>query len=257
MPAVPCPASAVDRPPRWRALALLAVALGGLLALTGCDGGDGDGGDGTATATKAWAPSPIGFGFREDPGAADRFLALTARRQTATYRVDAAFQRDVDGREPLRSEYVEVNRPPDHVVVSLGGATGRVGDRTITCGDLPGGRTGCAPSGPAAPVEQERAAELEELRALVDADSGWYRVDAADGRTIAGEPATCFGLRQRNDLAAPPLGRWALLCEAADGVPLSVYVVKDGSRDVRTATAVTRTVTADDVAALLAAAEAG
>ncbi len=91
----------------------------------------------------------------------------------------------------------------------------------------------------------------------MDPDTGWYRVDAADGTTIAGEPATCFGLRQRNELAAPPFGRWAYLCDAADGVPLSVYVVKVGSRDVRTATAVSRSVTADDVTRLVATAQGG
>jgi hypothetical protein len=234
---------------------VLAAALALVLASLAACGDDDDAG--AATATKRWAPSPIGFGFRADPDAANRLLDLAAARQTATYRVDAAFERDVDGRDPLKSAYTEINRPPDHVTVSLGGATGRVGDRTITCGDLPNGGTGCAPGAPAPPIETERQAELDELRSLVDPDTGWYRVDAADGLTIAGEPATCFGLRQRNELAAPPFGRWAYLCDAADGVPLSVYVVKDGSRDVRTATAVTRSVTADDVDRLVASAEGG
>jgi hypothetical protein len=247
------------RRPRSR-VAAAAVAGAAALALAGsvlvaCRGDD-DGAAGAAAA-KRWAPSPIGFGFRTDPDAAARLLDLATERQTATYRVDAAFERDVDGKDPLRSQYTEVNRPPDHVVVSLGGATGRVGDRTVTCGDLPTGGTGCAPGATAPPIDAERAAEIDELRSLVDPDTGWYRVDAADGLTIAGEAATCFGLRQRNELAAPPFGRWAYLCDAADGVPLSVYVVKVGSRDIRTATAVSREVTADEVTQLVAAAQGG
>jgi hypothetical protein len=239
---------------RLRPPGVLAAVVVLLAGLTACGGGDE--GVGSA-AVKRWAPSPIGFGFRPDPAAAARFLDLATRRQTATYRVDASFERDVDGRDPLTSQYTEINRPPDHVAVSLGSATGRVGDRTITCGDLPDGGTGCAPGAPAAPIDAERAAEIDELRSLVDPTTGWYVVDAADGRTIAGEAATCFGLLQRNDLAAPPYGRWAYLCDAADGVPLSIYVVKVGSRDLRTATSVSRTVTADDVSALLAAASGG
>ena len=251
MPAVSGPAVRHARPVVAGA-AVIALVLAGL---TAC-GGDG-GGAARSAATKRWAPSPIGFGFRDDPTAAERFLDLATKRQTATYRVDAAFERDVDGRDPLRSEYTEVNLPPDHVTVSLGGAAGRVGDRTITCGDLPGGGTGCAPGAPAAPIEAERAAELDELRALIDPASGSYRLEAADGRTIAGEPATCFGLLQHDDQLAPPYGRWAYLCDAADGVPLSVYVVKVASRDVRTATSVSRSVTAEEVTALLASVSGG
>jgi hypothetical protein len=250
IPAVSVP---VARRPRSRVAVAIAVSAA-IVGLAGC-GGDGD--DVDASATKRWAPSPIGFGFRADADAASRFLELAAARQTTTYRVDGAFERDVDGREPLTSAYTEINRPPDHVTVSLGGVSGRIGDRTITCGDLPGGASGCAPTAPAPAVEAERAAQLDELRSLVDPDTGWYRVDAADGLTVAGEAATCFGLRQRNELAAPPFGRWAYLCDAADGVPLSVYVVKVASRDVRTATAVSRAVTADDVTALVTSATGG
>jgi hypothetical protein len=235
---------------RARAGALALALVVALVVTAASCGGDDDAAAVTSGPAKVWAPSPIAFGFRADHGAADRFVDVGARRQRATYLVEATFVRTVDGQDPLEGTYKEVNRPPDHVSVGFGTVAGRVGDRTITCGELPDGSVSCAPGQPAAPLEQERAAEIEELRALV-ADDGWYRVDAAPDRTIAGEAATCFGLRQRNELAAPPFGRWARLCYAADGAPLDLYVAKVGSRDVRTATTIRRDVTAEDVADLV------
>jgi hypothetical protein len=232
----------------------LAVVLAAAAAVGGCSADDdGAGAAAVLAAAKVWAPSPLGFGFRVDPGAADRFVDVAARRQGATYLVEATFVREVDGQPPLRGSYTELNRPPDHLSASFGTVAGRVGDRTITCGELPDGSSGCAPGRPAPPLDQERAAELAALRGLV-AEDGWYRVDAAPDRTIVGEAATCFGLRQRNQLPAPPFGRWAHLCYAADGAPLDLYVAKVASRDIRTATSLRREVTAQDVADLVDAA---
>jgi hypothetical protein len=183
-----------------------------------------------------------------DPGARDALVALVAAGARATWRVDSAFVRTAAGRT-LRAQLVEVNRPPDHVVVGLGGATGTFRGRDLTCSSSAGGAL-CHGGGDAGrtPAVTDAAA----LAALTAPSIGWYAARAAPDRTIAGLRAWCFTLLWTDRGNAKSWGDRAELCFSRDGVPLAQRVVRGDSTDDTRASSVTRTVTDTQLDALLA-----
>lgn len=180
--------------------------------------------------------------------ARDTLVALVTAGARETWRVDSTFARTTAGRT-LRADLVEVNRPPDHVVVGLGGASGTVGGHDLTCSSSAGGAL-CNPA------DQAQAApaitDAQALAALTVPSTGWYAVQTAKDMTVAGMRARCFTLLWTDRGNVESFGDRAELCYSDDGVPLSRRVTRTGSTDETRATSVSRTVTDAELDALLA-----
>jgi hypothetical protein len=186
-----------------------------------------------------------------EPELREELLATYARSRRATWLVTFEYHRRTAAGGRLDLRLTELNRPPDHLSSGLGGLNGRVGDRQVVCTDVDGRRL-CAPSGPVVPFEDELAAQLGELRDVLQPPAKWYAVEAAPARRLAGEPAACYGLRRIADVPDPPYGERAEYCFAADGAPLLTRIERREGTDERVAATVTRQVGDGDVHAMLA-----
>jgi hypothetical protein len=183
-----------------------------------------------------------------DARARDALVALAAAGARAMWRVDSTFARTTAGRT-LRAQLVEVNRPPDRVVVGFGGATGTFRGRDLTCSSSAGGAL-CHGSGDTGHVTA--ATDAAALASLTAPSTGWYAARGAKDSTLAGLRARCFTLRWTDRGNVKTWGDRAKLCFSDDGVPLAQHVARGDSTDDTRATKVTRTVSDADLDALLA-----
>lgn len=163
---------------------------------------------------------------RTDPVAREAFLALVTRSSQAVWWVDSTFVRTVAGRT-LRSQLTEVNRPPDHVVVGAGGATGVLHGKPLECTRADGGAV-CTGGAAAA------TADVGALARLTDAGTGGYALRVAAARSVAGLAARCFRMDWNSRDPSQPYGRRATLCYSNGGVPLAREVERaDGNDRIR------------------------
>jgi hypothetical protein len=169
-------------------------------------------------------------------------LALLARGRGTTWWVDSRFVRTASGRQ-LDSAVTEVNRPPDHLVVGLGGLTGTLAGRAISCTPATNGPL-C--SGASTPTGGSPA-----YAALTDPTTGTYALRNARARRVAGLDARCFRLDWLDRGNTQPFGDQATACFSADGVPLALDIERTDGSDSTTAQAVRNTVSDADLAALL------
>jgi hypothetical protein len=180
---------------------------------------------------------------RTDTRARDDLLALLSRGGRATWWVDSDFVRTV-GTRTLDDHVTEVNRPPDHLVVGLGGLRGTLDGHALSCTPATGGPL-C--SGAAAPAVSGAAA----YAALTDPTTGSYALRNTGGRLIAGLAARCFRLDWNERGTNQPFGTRATACFSSDGVPLALDAERAGASDTTTARTVRRTFTRADLDALL------
>ncbi len=218
-------------------LPVLAVAV----ALLG-DGGVDETPPAARTTTAPAVPEPV---LREE------FLRTYERSRRATWLITYDFSRRLRNGSKLDLTTVRLNRPPDHLIAGRGGINGHVGGREIVC-DQVEGREICAPQGPAVPFEDALAAEVSELRDVVQPPAKWYAVEGSGQRTVAGEAARCFTLRKVVAVDAPPYGEQAEYCFAvADAAPLLNRIERREGTDQRVAKQITRQVSDADIAELL------
>lgn len=204
------------------AVALAAVRLGA--------GGDGDTGGDADPATA------------RSPEAAAGFLAAYERSRTATFVVVQRFTRTAAGGGELTSTRRLVQRPPeDRLLVGGGAAEGRVGGRLVSCTTAAGGEADCVDRGPAPGYGADVAAELADLRRLVDGDAAPYAVtEDGDG---------CFVLVLAAAFPSPTYGRRARFCfDAGTGAPSLVEIERDEATDRTRTLEVRGTVTDGDLA---------
>ena len=222
-------------------LAFPALALG--VALLG-EGGSREAAPPAATSTTGPAvPEPV---LRQ------ALLDTYERSRRATWHITYDFTRRLRNGASLDLETVELNRPPDHLLAGLGGINGVVGGREVVCGEVEG-RYLCAPEGEAVSFEEALAAELSELRDVLQPLAKWYAVDGGSEREVAGETARCFTLRRIVDVPSPPYGERSEYCfAAADALPLLNRVERVEGVDQRLARVVARQVSDADFAELLA-----
>lgn len=187
---------------------------------------------------------------KPEPEVREEFIDAWERSRRATWSVEFDYQRRLGNRGRLDLQIVEVNRPPDHLVAGHGGLNGRVEGREVVC-DAVDGQEVCAPTGTAAPFEEELAAQLSELRDALQPPAKWYAVEEGDARRVAGEPARCFVLRRIATVPSPPYGDRAEYCFATDGAPLLTRIERRQGTDTRVATEIRRTVTEADINQLL------
>ncbi|MCU1429590.1 MAG: hypothetical protein JWL83_3590 [Actinomycetia bacterium] len=171
------------------------------------------------------------------------FLALTNRRESASWLVHFRFERRLGAGSHFAQSITEANRPPVHVLSGGGTVTVDFGDHVASCASTPKGpRCSNQKSSPAlAPAAVYRVAT----------SLGGYTVHRAPSRTIAGEQAQCFRLVAKPGHTEPSLGDETLQCYAADGVPLRSELHRGATVDSREAVAVQRHVSAAAVNALL------
>jgi hypothetical protein len=173
-------------------------------------------------------------------GAGADFLAAYRRSRTATFAVDQRITRSIDGRDDVTSTGRLVQRPPDdRLVVGLGGADGRRGGHVLRCPTGPDGTAGaCTEGPPAAPYDDEVAAEVDTLGRLLE---GTYRLAVDDDG--------CFALRLvPGAVPSPTYGEAASFCfDAATGAPTRVEVRQPGATTTIEATHVTPHVTDADL----------
>lgn len=170
-------------------------------------------------------------------------LELLTRGREATWWVDSDFVRKV-GVRTLEGSVTEINRPPDRVVVGLGGLSGTLFGHTLSCTPATGGPL-C--SGGAAPATSDAAA----YAALTDPVTGTYALRNTGARRIAGLTARCFRLDWNDRGTTQTFGTRATTCFSTDGVPLALDVTRTGGSDTTTARTVRRTVTDADLDAVL------
>ena len=196
----------------------------------------------TTTASAPTVPEPV---LRQG------FLEAYERSRRATWLITYDFARRLANGASLDLDVLELNRPPDHLIAGLGGLSGRVGGREVTCDEVDG-HTVCAPEGTVVPFEEALAAELSELRDVVQPPAKWYAVEGGGERKVAGETARCFTMRRVAAVFSPPYGERAEYCFAtADGAPLLNRVERREGTDQRLAREVIRQVGDADIAALL------
>lgn len=233
----------------WRARLAVVAALLPLPALAVAAALLGDAGE-----PRAPAADPVAITTAPplaEPVLRRQFLDAYERSRRTAWLIRYDFTRRLSNGSTLDLRMIELNRPPDHLLVGLGGVSGRVGGRTVVCEEV-GGRSVCAPEGPAASFEEELAAQLSELRDVLEPPAKWYAVDDGGTRRLAGEPARCFRLRRVADVFSPPYGERAEYCFAtSDAAPLLNRVERREGVDQRLAREVTRQVTDADIAALL------
>jgi hypothetical protein len=182
---------------------------------------------------------------RTDPSARAELLDLVARGSHEAWWVDSTFVRTAE-EQTLRNEVTEVNRPPDHVVVGGGGATGTVNGRPLSCTPSEGGplcatgETGGAAVGNAG------------LAQLTDVATGWYALRRVPQRTVAGMRARCFRMDWNERGTSQPYGTRAVLCYVGPGIPVTRDVDRVSTTDRMTARTVRRTVDDAQLAALVA-----
>jgi hypothetical protein len=179
------------------------------------------------------------------------FLAAYERSRTVEAVVRSSFLRTLaDGRE-LAYEQRLVQRPPDdRLVVGAGSASGRLGGDLVRCNAGEEGTPSCVRGGEAPPYDEEVAGEVADLAALVDADTGAYRLsDLGSG---------CFELVLRVRVPSPPYGNRTTYCFDADtGVVASLVVERPEAVDRLEALSITTEVTdadlrADDIGTAIA-----
>jgi hypothetical protein len=187
-----------------------------------------------------------------EPILREEFLEVYERSRRATWLITYDFTRRLRNGAGLDLTVLELNRPPDHIITGLGGLKGRVAGREIICDDIDE-QTVCAPEGAAAPFEEALAAEISELRDVLQPPAKWYAVEGGGDREVAGETARCFMMRRVAVVFSPPYGERAEYCfAAADDAPLLNRVDRREGSDERIAREITRQVGDAEVAALLA-----
>lgn len=182
---------------------------------------------------------------KTDPAARAELVELATRGARATWWVASTFVRSTGG-TALRSTLTEVNRPPDHVVVGVGGVTGVLRGRSLSCSPATGGPL-CAPD-----ASSESTAEPDALARLTDAAGGSYSVRHAASRRVAGIAARCFRLDRNNRATTLPYGTNAVVCYSDEGVPVTLDVDRPSSTDRIAADSVQRLVTDAALDALVA-----
>jgi len=217
-----------------------------LLAVLTAALGEEDGRPAPPPAVTITAPPAV-----PEPVLRQEFLDAYERSRRATWLITYDFTRRLRNGGALDLTVFELSRPPDHLIAGLGGLQGRVGEREIVCGDVDGA-TVCAPEGAAAPFEEALAADLSELRDVLQPPAKWYAVEGGGEREVAGETARCFTLRRVAAVFSPPYGERAEYCFAtADGAPLLNRVERREGADHRQAREVVRQVGDAEVAAFL------
>jgi hypothetical protein len=171
-----------------------------------------------------------------DPAARASFLDLVNRASHTIWWVDSTFVRTTGGKA-LRSQITEVNRPPDHVVVGVGGATGSLRGTTLSCSPATGGPVCTGASGPAV------VSDPTGLARLTDVAAGWYSLRRSPARMVAGLAAQCFRMDWNSRATAQPYGPRATLCYSGEGIPVSRDVDRPASSDRIVARSVQRAVT--------------
>ncbi len=182
---------------------------------------------------------------KTDAAAQMELVDLATRGSRATWLVESTFVRSTGGKT-LRSTLTEANRPPDHVVVGVGGATGVLRGRPVSCAPATGGPL-CATDGLSQPT-----GDPSRLAPLTDLASGWYSVRHAASRRVAGLAARCFRLDRNDRATSQPFGTSAVLCYSGDGVPVTLDVDRPSGTDRITAAAVRRVVSDAALDALVA-----
>ncbi|MGH8990139.1 MAG: hypothetical protein ACRDZ7_01265 [Acidimicrobiia bacterium] len=221
-------------------LTLPALAL--VVAVLGDDGSPGAGAPAATSTTAAAVPEPI---LRQE------FLDAYERSRRATWYITYDFTRRLRNGGALDLTVVELNRPPDNLRAGLGGLNGRVGGREVVCDEVDS-QFLCAPEGATVPFDEALAAEMSELRDVVQPPAKWYAVEGGGEREVAGEAARCFTLRRIVAVPSPPYGERAEYCFAtADGAPLLNRVERREGTDQRLAGEISRQVDDADIAELL------
>jgi hypothetical protein len=182
---------------------------------------------------------------KTDPSARAAFLDAVTRGSTSTWWVESTFARTT-GAKTLRSDITEVSRPPDHVVVGVGGATGVLRGHPLSCTPATGGPL-CADGTTAGTVT-----DVAALARLTDAAGGWYALRPAPSRRVAGLASRCFRMDWNYRGMSQPFGTRATLCYSDDGVPVALDVVRPAATDSIVARSVRRAVTDAAIDALIA-----
>jgi hypothetical protein len=173
------------------------------------------------------------------------FLDLVTRGSHTTWWVESTFVRTTGGKT-LRSQITEVNRPPDHVVVGVGGATGVLRGTPLSCAPATGGPVCTGASGPGVVSDPTGLARLTDIAA------GWYSLRHAPARRVAGVAAQCFRMDRNGRSASQSYGTRATLCYSGEGIPVTLDVDRPASADRIAARSVQRAVTDAALDALVA-----
>ena len=166
------------------------------------------------------------------------FVAAYERSRTATFVVEQVFTRTAPDGRSLTYERRLVQRPPDdRLLVGGGNAEGRIGGRVVRCSTSPDGAADCHQGPPAAPYDDEVAAEVDELRRLV---SQLYYLAPAD--------PGCWTLTLVEEYPSPPYGEEATFCfDGATGAPTRLEIVRPEATDVTEAVEIRSTVSTADL----------
>jgi hypothetical protein len=184
---------------------------------------------------------------RDDDALLD-FVRLLEAGDDATWLVQYAAERSSGADRRVSYALVDANRPPVRVRSGLGSVTVTTPETSITCTDVDDESSACHDvTGDTTRPPGLVAAAIAQV--VLD---GAYALEPAPGRDVAGEAARCFRAEHRSGPTLGSLGTRSVHCFAADGVPLRTRVERFGVVDERTATAVSRAVTADDLLELLA-----
>lgn len=133
-------------------------------------------------------------------------LAAIERSRHATFVVESDFLRRMDDGNELHGSRLEVQRPPDRLVLQFGGVQGRKAGRELICTTGPDEPYRCGP-GPEAETtfDEDVAAEMAVLRTYFDGDRPVYSVTQDDDG--------CFALEQVAATVLPPTyGSGGRLC---------------------------------------------
>ena len=202
----------------------------------------------TATAAAAVAAMVVVAATARPSETADDVLARLALALEAQQRVSWSVEYRYERRTSAGAVAgtVRIWRTPSLRVVA---------DETSLTVTTPRGQVRCQEtgSGPRCLADDEGSGAPAAAVVLAVASEGWYRVEDAGRRSVAGEEGTCFTLVHRAGRVVPPLGQRWTGCFALDRIPLATRVARGGGvLDDRVARRVERGVDAGELDDVLA-----
>ena len=140
------------------------------------------------------------------PDRSRELLAAFARTRAASFVMQSEFTRRMDDGRELIGSRLEVQRPPDRLVIQFGGVEGRKDGKQLVCLTGPDEPYHCGQGAPLpTSYEQDVAAEMEVLQSYFAGERPTYAVTDDD--------EGCFVLRQVVPTALPPtFGSGGRLC---------------------------------------------
>lgn len=187
-------------------------------------------------------------------GVRDDFLSIAERSERATWLVEYDYRRDGRAGSVLSDQSMEVNRPPDHLSIGLGGVSGTIDGIDVACTSTLG-EVRCDPNQPVSasgPDGDEVDYRMALLSELTKDPSNGYAVGRLADETIGGEHAICFRLVRRGAKTYTEFGESAERCFAHDGIPLRTTIDRGSAVDSWIAVSVERTVSKETLVELAA-----